>query len=290
MARPIYIHVGTHKTATTSVQGLMARASKEIPRHGVFIPKAGRNSKDLCGHHNIGWSLRGDPRAQEKWGTLDDLCAELARARHPRALLSSEDFEYLVEYPDLLRRMEQKLEAVGWSPIYILFLRDPADYTISLYNELAKDGLKEDFRAFVDTILSEGRFVFRNDWTYYLDYNAFIARWTAAARGPLAVYSYDDAASGAGVLPAFLQSIGVPATQDILEAPPPRPHLEQRIRYFLRGRPLPSAPADPSRLNVNAARVTDDMRTEARRVRAAFALPRALMLPIGAPAIPAAQA
>lgn len=281
MDRQIAIHIGTHKTATTSIQGLMARAERGFARHGIFIPKAGLNSGDIFGHHNIGWALRGDKRAQAKWGGIDELCAELSRTRLRRALISSEDFEYLVEYPDALRLIEAKLRAAGWQPSYLLYLRDPADYAISLYHQLYRHGLADPFPAFVDRVIAEGKVSFEGDWTYYLDYAAFIARWREAATGPLAVYSYDEAKAGPGMLKAFLYALGLPADPAILDAPPLRPHWLKRLRYSLRGRKLPDAPADPTRLNVTPLKVTDEMRVEARRVAAAFAMPRDAMSPVG---------
>ena len=152
--RQIFIHIGTHKTATTSIQGLMARAERQFARHGIFIPKAGVISRELFGHHNIGWTLRGDRRANPQWGSLDNLCAELSRTRLKRALISSEDFEYLVDYPDVLKMIERRLKTIGWTPTYILFLRNPTDYAISLFYELSRNhGFTDTFGDFIERLL-----------------------------------------------------------------------------------------------------------------------------------------
>lgn len=280
MDRQILIHIGTHKTATTSIQGMMARGERGFARHGIYIPKAGRISRDVGGHYNISWAMRGDARAKDKWGGLDQLCAELKRTRFKRALISSEDFEYFVDRPDLLQRLETRLRAAGWEPRYIMFLRDPQDYAISLYHQLYRHGLTDPFPAFIDRLIADGKVSYEGDWTYYLDYPAFVAKWQAAASGPLDIYSYDEAKAGPGMLKAFLYSLGLPADPAILDAPPVPPRWSRRVRYALLGRKLPEPPADPSRLNVNSLKVTDDMRVEVRRLPTAFALPRERMTPV----------
>lgn len=279
--RQIFIHIGTYKTATTSIQGLMARAERPFARHGIFIPKAGVIARELFGHHNIGWTLRADKRANPQWGNLDGLCAELSRTRLKQALISSEDFEYLVDYPDLLKMIEQRLSATGWTPTYLLFLRDPTDYAISLFFELSRNhGFKDTFSDFIGRLLMEGKITVEGDWTYYLDYAAFIAKWRSATTGDLRVYSYDDARKNPGVLEAFLQVLGLPADPRILNAPVVRPLWTKRLSYAWRGRKLPAPPADPAMLNVNPLKVTDEMRAEAARISSVFALPRDLMTPI----------
>lgn len=283
--RQIIIHIGTHKTATTSVQGLMARAEAQITGHGIFMPKAGRNSRDICSHHNIAWTLRGDPRAQERWGTLDDMCTELSRTRLERALISSEDFEYLVEYPDLLRHMEGRLEAIGWHPTYVLFLRRPGDYLISLCAQLLREGMREDFSVFASKVMRSERYTFSDHWTFHFNYSAFIDKWQRATRGELAAYSYDEACAGPGVLSAFLDVIGIPATPALIGAPPVPPRLDRRLRAFLTGKAMPSAPANVSRLNVNDMPVTAEMRAAGKRATAAFDIPWDRLKPIGTPAI-----
>ena len=55
------------------------------------------------------------------YGTLDGLASELACVKQPWAVISSEDFEYCVQYPDKLVRFEAIVQKSGWDPSYIAF-------------------------------------------------------------------------------------------------------------------------------------------------------------------------
>lgn len=274
VSKQICIHIGTHKTATTSIQNLLCRAAPQMAQRGVYVPKAGRISPCLAGHHNIGWSLRRDPRASLARGTIAHLVAELRGCRQARAVISSEDFEYFVACPELIADLESALRRAGWEPSYLVFLRDPADYAISLYHELERHGLAMPFADFIDQVRAEGHFRFRGDWTHYLDYGAFLARWRAGATAPLHVRSYDDARRGPGVLETFLTDIALPADDTLLGAQPAAPGWFKQLRHRLKGRPLPSCPTDSVRLNTNRSIVSEEMRAEAARIAPVFHLPQ----------------
>ena len=273
MTRQLFVHIGTHKTGTTSIQALLYRVAARLKRAGTTVPKTGCPTKGLCGHHNIGWLMRGDARAREKYGTLDDLARELKGIRTPRAVISSEDLEYLVEYPEHLRTFEEKIRAAGWEPTYILFLREPAAYAISLYNELLKSGLTIPFEDFVAAVLRDARFQMLGDWTYYLDYDLFLAKWRAAATGAIDIQSYERAKAGAGVIETFFARIGVPADIADLQGG------EAKVGPFellLRRLGLAADPAafpdnaNPAKLNISAAKVSGEMKTLARPIAEKF--------------------
>ena len=55
----LLLHVGTHKTATTSLQAALVASSGELASDGTLYPETGRIH---FGHHNIAWGLIGDER------------------------------------------------------------------------------------------------------------------------------------------------------------------------------------------------------------------------------------
>ena len=120
--RTLYVHIGTHKTGTTSIQAFLRRDADLPARDGVYVPSTGAIHAH-AGHHNIAWQLRGDPRFNTKHGGLGHLVDELAQAAEPKAVISSEDFEYPVQYPEALSRFEIALGSAGWVPTYIVFFR-----------------------------------------------------------------------------------------------------------------------------------------------------------------------
>lgn len=272
---PLYIHIGTHKTGTTSIQVFLKQYEDRLARQSIHVPVAGRVSPGSAGQHNIAWSLRADPRSEDRYGAPTDLTRELAGVRARCAVLSSEDFEYLVDRPELLSKFEAQVRASGWSPHYILFLRNTRDYAISLYHELQKHGDTDDFTTFATEILEHGYRRSHGDWVFYFDYPTFITRWRAAATGPMTILSYDAACQGMGVIETLLDILGAPPALARAAAPGAKPWRRLLGRLGLdRARPQPLA-----RLNTNARAASADMLALADRIGAAYPLPEQLLSP-----------
>lgn len=209
--RRLYIHIGTHKTGTTSLQWYLGRHARTLKGYGYYVPSTGRLSRHFAGHHNVAWAALGDARAQPAFGDVDALLAELEASRAVQAVISSEDFELLADRPRELRRFEERLTAAGWTPIYLMFLRSPGSYTLSMFDELNKNGNSVHFGSFFDQVLSRGIYRTGGDYVLHVDYDLFVAKWRAAARGELRIRSYDVASSGRGVVPEFIAAIDAPA-------------------------------------------------------------------------------
>src|SRR6202022_3469950 len=71
-----FIHIGTHKTGTTSIQHLLSRNSSALRQMGYYYPDAGRLELHP-GHHNLAWGISGDRRFRDDYGTIDDLIREV---------------------------------------------------------------------------------------------------------------------------------------------------------------------------------------------------------------------
>ena len=206
--RTLFVHIGTHKTGTSSIQAFLRDQAAALQRCGIYVPHTGTLSP-RTGHHNIAWELRRDPRFDVTRGTLDGLLAEMQRADARTSVISSEDFEYLVQYPEALRRFEDAIELSGFVPTYIIFFRDPATYAKSLYEELhAKHVLTMSFPAFVATILVTGKFIMRGDWCFYFDQDRFSEQWRRHTRGDLRIFDFEAVSNGEGLIPTFLGAIG----------------------------------------------------------------------------------
>jgi hypothetical protein len=206
----LYVHIGTHKTGTTSIQAFLRHHSRSLARSGIFVPETGVPHGE-SGHHNIAWGLRGDPRFLCSGGTLDDLIVELAGSSSPAGVISSEDFEYLVDKPDALARLDKRLRDACHESRYIVFARRADTYVMSLYAELVHHhGLTMSFREFAREILRTGKVVTHNDWAFYFDMDAFARKWRQVVHGPLSIHSYDSAMASKGIVPTFLSLIEAP--------------------------------------------------------------------------------
>jgi hypothetical protein len=185
----LLLHVGTHKTATTSLQAALAASSGELASYGTLYPEAGRINS---GHHNIAWGLIGDERFDPAAGYLDELAEEIRTRRPARVILSSEDFEYLNDREDRLVQLRGWARRLGYKPVVVIGLRDAASYVESLYSELVYHGLTQGFDEFARAVLAERQVTFRSLWHFQFDYEALTGRFAAVfGRRAVVAIPYD---------------------------------------------------------------------------------------------------
>lgn len=217
-ARTLHVHVGAHKTGSTALQEFLRDRTAELSAHGMIVPQTGRLAHDQPGHHPLAWEVHG--REPDR-GLVAALLEEIADA--PSAVISSEEFEHAP--PERLTAFIVRLRAAGWTPHFIWFHRNRADYAVAMHHELGKWGLQDGFLDTVRRIRREGEFTARNGLTYWFDPGAFARRWPA----PLTTMDYDrEKADLAG---AFCRAIGVPA---IAPAPPNVNYTPRSLSYRIK--------------------------------------------------------
>ena len=143
--RRAYVHVGTPKTGTTSVQVFLGANAARLAGAGCYLPVTGRLEAGVAAQHNVAWELTGSSRFDPSRGTFDELLAELAETSAPDVCLSSEEFMLLFNRPRALKRLVVGLRAAGYTPTIVVYLRPQADYYESLYVEVLKHGYPLDF-------------------------------------------------------------------------------------------------------------------------------------------------
>jgi hypothetical protein len=214
MQRTLFVHIGTHKTGTSSIQNFLRSHEMKMRECGIFVPKSGTlNAKS--GHHNVAWEMRKDSRYDSRFGGIDQLVSELKTSTEPAAVISSEDFEYLVQYPSELKAFDQRIEAAGFSTRYIVYFRDRDSYARSLYCELEIAGFVDDFVKFRESIEYLGYVRVNKDLYYEFRYDLFVRNWEAILGPKIHACSYDEAVHGTGLLPSFLMKIG--ASNDLVD-------------------------------------------------------------------------
>lgn len=205
--RTVVLHVGTHKTGTTSLQTMLARNEGHFAVKGLYYPAAGRGGGD--GHHNLAWELAGDERYDPAAGSLADLVAELAAAGPRAVVVSSEDFEYLHRRPERLATLRTGLESAGYAVRVLVVLREPAGYVESLYAELGKHGLTGSLDGFVEGALASGAVTF-GAWTFSLDYPTLVGAFAGAfGRRRVQVLGYHPADVVGSLLAACGRQLGL---------------------------------------------------------------------------------
>jgi hypothetical protein len=142
--RTIYLHAGTHKTGSTSIQVFLTENEATLAAGGIFIPRTGRPihqwGTDRAGHHNIGWELSGLGAFRAEDGTFERLLEEISASRAPVVVLTSEEFEYIHAKPEVLRTVAEGFRGIGYATKIVVYLRAQAAYMQSTYVEGAKAG------------------------------------------------------------------------------------------------------------------------------------------------------
>ena len=210
-----YLHVGTHKTATTAIQRFCAVNTAALAARGTCYPLAGRLGESYPGHHNAARELFGHPSFDPALGTFEQVVAEIAGSRAPRACVSSEEFEYLYDRPEALERMRDALVSIGYRPVVVIYLRAQGDYVESLYAEAVKAGFTLGFDAFVRDIVREGVLRFGNGWTIPFEYSRMIDGFAGAFGDDVIVRPYTRGSDAHSVIRDFV-SIVDPAARSAL--------------------------------------------------------------------------
>lgn len=168
-----FLHIGTHKTGTTSLQIFLTANEQCLERNGIFIPRSGRYVPE-SGHYNLFWELAGDERFNSALGSWSDTVSEICSRNPPVVCLSCEDFIHLRRMPDALCRIRQELNSIGYEVRIVVYLRPQADCIESVYVELVKHGLDVAFRKYFGEIFLSDPNAVPKWWTYPFDYGEIL--------------------------------------------------------------------------------------------------------------------
>ncbi len=185
----LLVHAGLHKTGTTALQNFLASAADDLRQLGVLYPRSGRVQSS---HHNIAWQMRRDRCFVTSSGTIDDLANEVAHFDGD-VLLSSEDFETLINEP-------ARFAPLRLHPIFreheftlIIYLRNQSSYLESLYLEMLKHGIAQELIFLAHRLLLNRQLLLRESAIYF-DYDKIFHRWMACGWANLIIRNYHQLA------------------------------------------------------------------------------------------------
>src|SRR4051794_10867481 len=114
------IHIGTHKTGTTSIQEFFSANRDAFLAQGIDFPIIGRTPMGAQAHRYFSAYFRGKPVAHPV-----DFGETISKrfTSSPICILSSEGF-YFCSRPSSLRRM---FEYFGAETMVVCYFRDPID-------------------------------------------------------------------------------------------------------------------------------------------------------------------
>ena len=133
MRKRLFLHIGSHKTATTFVQSSFAASPAALSELDLLYPRAGRIYE---AHFNLAWALNDRAFANKALCDIPvwaDLFDEIDASAHSTVLVSAENFGWgsdVTRLTDLAKRYDVQV---------IFYLRSPDSHLESFYNQVVKD-------------------------------------------------------------------------------------------------------------------------------------------------------
>ncbi|MCD6476478.1 MAG: hypothetical protein J7K85_09515 [Anaerolineaceae bacterium] len=180
-SKRIFLHIGTHKTATTTIQKGCVENSTALRNAGWLYPATGMF---MVGQHNIAWEMASrheQPwnyinywvRFRPEWGGVDALKEEIDASSAENVILSSEDFDGL--RTERIQLLAEKLSS--YTVEVIVYLREQTSLLQSAWAQFIKSGfITIDFAGFLDDMLAASS----EKQRYFGAYDLFLQPWMAA--------------------------------------------------------------------------------------------------------------
>lgn len=145
--RICYIHVGPHKTGTTSIQWFLQQNRAELLKHGYFVPESGNVHG---GHHPIVRQLCGQEVSRHHRWAAAKFVEALADTLCEAVVISSEALEGLLKKREYASAFFDRIRELNLEPKLIVFPRNQPQLINSRYVEVVKSFRRsEPFDAFV---------------------------------------------------------------------------------------------------------------------------------------------
>lgn len=219
------IHIGAHKTGSTSIQKWLTENSSNLASEGIFYPLELTNPQiSFYGQHVIPWNLLGwsDQGLGVGKKLIDSGLKELENFIHEKdtLLLSSEDFVWLKD--SHICKLKEVLN--GYKIDVVIYVRRQDEATQALYQ--------------TDVLYYHQTQMF-SDWLQpridAFDYFAICERWRTQAQAQIIVRPYDLIRQQEGdVVRDFLEVIsGIVRRPLALDSPTRRPALNPTLPDFV---------------------------------------------------------
>ena len=145
--RVCYIHVGPHKSGTTSIQWFLQENSAELLKHGYFVPESGNVHG---GHHPIVRQLCGQEVPHHHRWAAAKFVEALADTLCEAVVISSEALEGLLKKREYANAFFNRIRELNLEPKLVVFPRNQPQLINSRYVEVVKGFRRsEPFEAFV---------------------------------------------------------------------------------------------------------------------------------------------
>jgi hypothetical protein len=198
--RVCYIHVGPHKTGTTSIQWFLKENRAELLKRGYFVPESGA----IHGaHHPLVRQLCGQVVPEHQQDAGAKFTRAIKNTTCEAIIISSEILDGLLTNRNYARQFFSRIGELNLEPRLVFFPRNQSQLMNSRYTEVVKGFLRsEPFDTFVQTEIRHPSF----------QYSHLIALADAFGAQPIA-QPFTEETITRGVLPQFLRSISIDPLQ-----------------------------------------------------------------------------
>jgi hypothetical protein len=171
--KQVFLHIGLHKTGSTTLQVFLHKNRKKLAAHGYFYPQIGI-PKRMYGQHNLAWLLNQTARANPQLGDWQQLHQTIERRSLDQIIISSESFE--TKRLNVIEKIANNLQ--GCQVRIIVYLRRQDRRIESQYTQLIKSGLYVgDINAFTKLFLKKyDYFKFLEPWQQVFGKDNIIVR------------------------------------------------------------------------------------------------------------------
>ncbi len=190
------IHIGPHKTGTSSIQWFLKENRAELLKYGYFVPESGA----IHGaHHAIGRKLCGQELPDHEQSAAANFARALERTPSEAVIVSSEALEGLLRNRDYARAFFTRIRELNLEPKLVLFPRNQSQQINSLYSSVVKRFCRsEPFEAFVQEVTQRAN----------ARYSPLI-ELAATYDAELVARPFTGETIAHGVIPEFLRAIGL---------------------------------------------------------------------------------
>jgi hypothetical protein len=198
--RICYIHVGPHKTGTTSIQWFLQENRAELLKHGYFVPES---ETKRGAHHALAEGLAGLDVGEHREPLVARSIAAIAETPARAIIISSEALEGILESRKHAEIFFSRIGALNCEPKLLLFPRNQPQWINSSYAFSVKSFRRSD--PFQSAALGFAR-----------SPRSRFSRWVKLADEcalELIARPFTKGSAASSVIPEFFQGIGINSSQ-----------------------------------------------------------------------------
>jgi hypothetical protein len=218
MKKQLLLHIGTHKTGSTSLQKFLLDNATVLVRHGVGLYRgqfheanhvelqlaAMRYDRDSFGKQRLASDTRIDADFTKQVATR--VRRFISSCREPRILFTSEGLS-LLRHDDEIDRLRTILDAFNAEVSVVLYLRNKEDFLQSYIRQLHKVATRTEATDYWSALYVEPD-------TWLTDYESLISAYERGFGAKcVTTIDYDAEMLRVGnIIPSFLNVLEIPST------------------------------------------------------------------------------